>query len=72
MPLLPCMTVLLAISLVMQLLLRGGAADRVLAVIVFGDSTADTGNNNFVQTLLRAASPTAASPRTSFPRLCQQ
>ncbi|RCV29681.1 hypothetical protein SETIT_6G031600v2 [Setaria italica] len=48
--LLHCMTtVLLAISL----LVRGGAADRVPAVIVFGDSTADTGNNNFIQTLLR-------------------
>ncbi|CAL5074788.1 unnamed protein product [Urochloa decumbens] len=54
MPLLQCMTVLLAISIAMQLLLRGASADsRVPAVIVFGDSTADTGNNNFIQTLLR-------------------
>jgi hypothetical protein len=48
--------VLLDMFLVMQLLLqllRGAAADRVPAVIVFGDSTADTGNNNFIQTLLR-------------------
>lgn len=42
--LLPCMMVLLAISL----LVRGGAADRVPAVIVFGDSTADIGNKNFI------------------------
>ncbi|EER94394.1 GDSL esterase/lipase At2g42990 [Sorghum bicolor] len=41
--------------LLLLLLLRGAAADdsRVPAVIVFGDSTADTGNNNFIQTLLR-------------------
>jgi hypothetical protein len=48
--------VLLDMFLVLQLLLqllRGAAADRVPAVIVFGDSTADTGNNNFIQTLLR-------------------
>ena len=42
----------LAMQLLLQLL-RGAAADRVPAVIVFGDSTADTGNNNFIQTLLR-------------------
>ncbi|CAM0950751.1 unnamed protein product [Alopecurus aequalis] len=41
---------------------RRGAAtaagpDKVPAVIVFGDSTADTGNNNFIQTVARGNHP---------------
>ena len=41
---------------------RGAAAaaagpGKVPAVIVFGDSTADTGNNNFIQTMARGNHP---------------
>ncbi|XP_062198561.1 GDSL esterase/lipase At2g42990-like [Phragmites australis] len=57
---LQCTRWFLVMSLVMQVLLRGGgaaAADKVPAVIVFGDSTADTGNNNFIQTLARGNYP---------------
>ncbi|TVU10928.1 hypothetical protein EJB05_44483, partial [Eragrostis curvula] len=60
MALLQRMEVLLAMGLVMmQLLLRGAAAaaGKVPAVIVFGDSTADTGNNNFIQTLFKGNYP---------------
>lgn len=49
-------SLLLCMFLVMQLSQRHGAAaadSSVPAVIVLGDSTADTGNNNFIQTLLR-------------------
>lgn len=49
------MSLLLGMLLAMHLFQRrdAAAAERVPAVIVFGDSTADTGNNNFIQTLLR-------------------
>ncbi|KAL6600587.1 hypothetical protein ACP70R_045387 [Stipagrostis hirtigluma subsp. patula] len=56
----PCVHLLLAVSfLVMPGLLHSGdvAAGRVPALIVFGDSTADTGNNNFIQTLARGNYP---------------
>lgn len=50
--------VVFAMGLVVQVLLRGViAGGKVPAVIVFGDSTADTGNNNFIRTLFRGNYP---------------
>ncbi|XP_048536081.1 GDSL esterase/lipase At2g42990-like isoform X2 [Triticum urartu] len=49
---------LLMLPLVMLALNSGGAAGAVVpAVIVFGDSTVDTGNNNQIGTTLRSDFP---------------
>ncbi|KAK3132512.1 hypothetical protein QOZ80_6AG0523320 [Eleusine coracana subsp. coracana] len=57
MALLQSLQVVFAMGLVMPVLPRGVAGGKFPAVIVFGDSTADTGNNNFIQTLFRGNYP---------------